>query len=197
MPARKLTTSEGEYYHIYNRGALRMTLYYSNYMYDLFLKLIELYSERFKVTVITVCLMPNHFHLVVRVENGGSVEMFMQMLCGVYSRKVNKYQRRTGTIFEGRYHIKHVANDGYFKTLCRYIHLNPVRAALISHPSLWEYSNYLECIGRRSNSVTRYQMVIEMFGTSRGYEQFVEEDIHINRIADTALARDLAEMHIV
>ncbi|MCX6141160.1 MAG: transposase, partial [Candidatus Kapabacteria bacterium] len=104
MPARSTIAYEGEYYHVFNRGALRMTLFFNPKMYDLFLKLLTLYAEKCKIRVISLCLMPNHFHLLIRVEKGGSVDQFMQRLCCGYSRKINRFLARTGTIYEGRYH---------------------------------------------------------------------------------------------
>jgi len=197
MPPRNLTPVQGEYYHVYNRGALKMTLYLSAGAYDLFMRLVAKYARKFRISVIAICLMPNHFHLVVRVDEGGQLEMFMQMLCGVYSRKVNVAQRRTGTIFEGRYHIRHVKDDAYFKTLCRYVHRNPVAAALVDHPLKWKYSNYAEVMGTRALLHGDYQAIITSFGGREEYEAFVLLEVEPSKNLDENLAQDLAEMHVL
>ncbi|MBK6291212.1 MAG: transposase [Ignavibacteria bacterium] len=195
MPARTTVAHEGEYYHVYNRGALRMTLFFTPFMYGLFLKLLTEFAEKCHISIIAFCLMPNHFHLLIRVEKGGSVDQFMQRLCSGYSRKINRYLSRAGTVFQGRYHIKHVANDNYFKSLCRYIHLNPVKSALAEFPSGWEYSNYLECLGKRASISGQHHVVSEMFGGASFYEAFVHDGLGSGPIDNAELAADLAEMH--
>jgi REP element-mobilizing transposase RayT len=194
MPARKTVAHNGEYYHVYNRGALRMTLFFTPHMYSLFLKLLTEFAERCHITIIALCLMPNHFHLLIRVEAGGSVDQFMQRLCSGYSRRINRFLSRTGTVYEGRYHIKHVKDDNYFKALCRYIHLNPVKAALAEDPSTWEYSNYQESLGRRANIPGEHSIISEMFGGAKFYEAFVHDGISSIPIDNAQLAADLAEM---
>ncbi|MCX6141159.1 MAG: hypothetical protein NTX15_10100, partial [Candidatus Kapabacteria bacterium] len=90
-----------------------------------------------------------------------------------------------------------VTSDNYFKALCRYIHNNPVKAALVEHPSFWEYSNYLECLGQRNMIEGLHNTVAEMFGGRRQYEAFVLEGLKSGPIGDAELADDLAEMRAV
>ncbi|HLP29516.1 MAG TPA: transposase [Candidatus Didemnitutus sp.] len=194
MPARTTVPHEGEFYHVYNRGALRMTLFFTPNMYDLFLRLLAVFAERCHISIVAICLMPNHFHLLIRVDEGGTVDQFMQRLCSGYSRRVNQFLTRSGTMFEGRYKIKHVKNDNYFKALCRYIHLNPVKAALVEHPSAWEYSNYNECLGYRNMINGEHTFVGDMFGGQKNYGAFVHEGMSRNSIDNADLAADLAEM---
>ncbi len=197
MPPRNPTPAQGEYYHVYNRGALKMTLYLSEAAYDQFIRLVATYAQKFRISVVAICLMPNHFHLVVRVDEGGRLEMFMQVLCGVYSRRLNAAQQRTGTIFEGRYHMRHVKDDAYFKTLCRYVHRNPVTAALVDHPSKWKYSNYAEVLGTRSFLPGDHQAIITSFGGREEYEAFVMLEEHPGIDLDENFLQDLAEMHVL
>lgn len=197
MPARTTIAYPGECYHIFNRGALRMTLFFNSSMYHVFLRFLTLFAERCKITIITMCLMPNHFHLLVRVEPGGTVDQFMQRLCSLYSKTVNRYLKRVGTIYEGRYQIRHVKTNNYFLALCRYIHLNPVRAALVEHPGQWEFSNYLECLGLRDMIPCDKEFVASMFGSSKHYEAFVLGGTTSGPIDDSDLAIDLAEMRAV
>ncbi|MBS1561157.1 MAG: transposase [Bacteroidetes bacterium] len=197
MPPRSLTPAQGEYYHVYNRGACKMTLYHSPDSYILFLKLATKYAKKYRISLIAICLMPNHFHLVVRVDEEGQLDMFMQMLCGVFSRKQNELLRRTGTIYEGRYQIRHVRDDAYFKTLCRYVHRNPVKAGLVDHPLKWKYSNYAEVIGSRSFLSGDHQAIVTSFGGRDEYEAFVMLQEQPSTDLDEKLAQDLVEMYIL
>ncbi|MBK7412694.1 MAG: transposase [Ignavibacteria bacterium] len=197
MPKRKTVAAVGECYHIYNRGALRMLLFFSPTMYYLFLTLMQVYAEKCNVVIIAVCLMPNHFHLLVRVEAEGRVDLFMHMLCGEYSRRVNAQLKRTGTIYEGRYQMKHVTTDSYFKCLCRYIHNNPIKGTLVRHPAEWVYSNLRETLGLRSLIQAAHSFIIEVFGSAEKYESYLLENIHSTKIDDLELAKDLADMRLV
>jgi len=197
MPKRKLVAATGQYYHIFNRGALKGLLFYTPAMYHLFLSMIQVFAERFHISIIAVCIMPNHFHLLVYVEEEGRVDEFMRLLCGSYSRRVNFQLKRTGTIYEGRYHIKRVTSDGYFECLCRYIHLNPVKAALVDHPANWDYSNVHEVLGLRRMIHGDHDRIVQHFRSVGRYEKYLLHDVHSTLIKDPDLAKDLAEMRIV
>src|SRR3974377_2357466 len=78
------------------------------------------------------CLMPNHFHLVIETPQPNLVAG-MKWLLGTYTGRFNRRQREFGHLFSGRYKALPVdaSGDGYFKTACDYVHLNPARAGLL------------------------------------------------------------------
>ena len=94
--------------------------------------------------------MPNHYHLLVRVKVDNSIEKAMQKISTGYTRAINKAYNRTGHLFEGRYRIKIIANEEYLIHLCRYIHLNPVKAKLANRLEDWEFSSCIDYIGKRN-----------------------------------------------
>jgi REP element-mobilizing transposase RayT len=197
MPYRPVAAVAGEYYHVYNRGAMRMVLFFQPAMYHLFLRLLIVYAEKCGIAIAAVCLMPNHFHLLIRIEEGGDVSAFMQRLCRTYSAIINKILKRSGTIFQGRFHMRHVANEQYFRALCRYIHLNPVQAGIVQRPELYEYSNYMECIGRRNLIKGDHEIIQSFFGGAVAYERFILEGLNNPRLVDLALSEALATMKTV
>ena len=69
MPRRKLKFAQGNYYHIYNRGANRMSIFRNDDNYRLALQLMKKYCVKFNVTVIAYCLMPNHYHWLLRPDS--------------------------------------------------------------------------------------------------------------------------------
>ncbi len=149
MPRRRTVFVPGNYYHLLNRGALKALLFHEPRAYHLFVELVRFFAQECGVTIIVVCLMPNHFHLVVRLEEGGDIVAFMRRLCFTYSRRINKVYHRTGTSFQGRYQAKHIEDDAYLRYVCAYIHANPLSAGLVRNPEDWEFSNYLEWCGDR------------------------------------------------
>ena len=73
------------------------------------------------------CLMPNHFHLLVREKNEGGIQKFMLKLLTAYSMYFNKKNERSGSLFENRFRALHVDDDDYLRYLLAYIHLNPIK----------------------------------------------------------------------
>ncbi len=194
MPGRNIEVHEGEFYHVYNRGALKETLFIELRMYDLFLNYLQRFAKECCISVVVVCLMPNHFHLLVRVEKGGNLSSFMQRLCWCYSRRINSILHRTGTIFQGRYQLKHVPSTSYFKQLCGYLHLNPVKGSLVDSPLDWPFSNYLECVGLRRRIVGRQDLLLEVFGGEEAYRTYVADVMTNRRVKNRQLIADLASI---
>lgn len=144
---RKFEFSIGEFYHIYNRGNNKTPIFLSNTDYKRFTKLLFLCNSDQPVVTKTVqgrtldkiqrgeaiveigayCLMPNHFHILLKekIENG--ISLFMQKLSTAYSMYFNKVNERSGGLFEGKFKATHVDSDEYLKYLFAYIHLNPVK----------------------------------------------------------------------
>jgi putative transposase len=87
-------------------------------------------------------LMTNHFHLLVTPGSGQSLPRTMQALGRRYVRYVNSANRRSGTLWEGRYRAAPIDSEAYFLACCRYIELNPVRAGIVSHPGDYGWSSY-------------------------------------------------------
>jgi putative transposase len=197
MPIRKVPAEQGKIFHICNRGALKMTLFFNEYMYELFLQLLHVYAERYNITILSVCLMPNHVHILIRVEEGGDVPNFVRVVCSTYSKRINYHLHRSGTIFQGRYYMKKVTTDRYLKNVIRYIHLNPFKAGLVSHPAEWTYSDFQEAILQRDHIKSDHAFVRDVFGGAGWYESFVIDNMYKNYIEDPDLARDLAELGLV
>ena len=94
---------------------------------DDFLKLYERPKKDQIVSVIAYCLMPNHFHIVLKENTEGGISVFMQKLLTAYSMHFNKKYKRSGSLFVNPFKAKHIDTDNYFSYLVGYIHLNPVK----------------------------------------------------------------------
>lgn len=148
--ARAITFSEGEYYHVFNRGVERRTIFQDERDKNRFQRLLYLcnskdllqYSvlnedfpsasafyqiDRGKelVHIGSYCLLKNHFHLLIKEFRKGGLSLFMQKLSTAYTMYFNIRNERTGALFEGRFRARHVDHDEYLKYLFSYIHLNP------------------------------------------------------------------------
>jgi putative transposase len=149
MVTRYTTFAPGEYYHVYNRGVEKRTIFHDTNDYyrfqqllyiantvdyvnvrDLFLQYKTLYQvpkDEPLVSIGAYCVMLNHFHILLTPLVEGGVGKFMNKLGTSYSMYFNRRYERTGRLFEGSYKAKHASDDRYLKYLYAYIHLNPVR----------------------------------------------------------------------
>ena len=177
MPYREDIFFPGNVYHIYNRGINGMPIFAcpDNYIY-LLGKVKRLLGEVL-VTVLAYCLMPNHYHFVLRQDSDVPISVFIQRLFQTYTQAFNKQQGRSGPLFVGRFRHVHVDRDEYVVHLCRYVHLNPVTAGLVSDPADWPYSNYLEWIKGRPGMLVERAFVRQYFPTPDLYVTFVQDHI--------------------
>ena len=98
------------------------------------MSLLDLPRKETLVDIGAYCLMPNHFHLLIRETAEGNISRFMLKLQTGYPMYFNKKYQRTGALFEGKFKAKHITNDNHLKYLFAYLHLNPVK---ITDPQNW------------------------------------------------------------
>lgn len=175
MSRRKIVFEKGKYYHVYNRGCNRITIFREEENYHFLTRRIQSASVNCNITVIAYCLMPNHYHLLVRQDAEKSVSDFVQKIFNSYTKAFNKRYGRSGTLFEERFEAKEVDSDEYLIHLVRYIHLNPLKAGLVSNCQDWEFSNYREWIGMRQSLLFDSDLVSTLFKDITSYTSFVEE----------------------
>ena len=150
--ARKLSFSVSECYHIYNRGTEKRDIFldkadYLRFIVSLYIsnntdvmhisnlinqgetlmKILNMDKKGSLVDIGAYCLMPNHFHLLVKEKTENGISKFMSKLTTGYSMYFNKRYDRTGNLFQGVFKSTHADSDEYLKYLFAYIHLNPVK----------------------------------------------------------------------
>ncbi|MFW6115929.1 MAG: transposase [Chloroflexota bacterium] len=175
MPRRTTEFAVGHYYHIYNRGAGKENIFRDQENYHYAVGLLEQYAHQLQVFVVAYCLMPNHYHLLLRQDGAQPAGLLPQLVFNRYTKAFNKRYARTGTLFEGRYQSVWVDKIEYLFHLCRYIHANPVKARLVSRPEDWAFSNYLEWIDARDGTLVDQDFVAESFPEPARYREFVAD----------------------
>ena len=149
MSQRKYNFVEGEFYHIYNRGTDKRTIFQDLDDYQRFQMLLYVANDTKSINVRDLmraeinpyertrmsplvaigayCLMPNHYHVLITPLQEGGASLFFQKLSTSYSMYFNKKYERTGTLFEGKFKSQLADDDRYLKYIFSYIHLNPVK----------------------------------------------------------------------
>lgn len=202
-----------EFYHVYNRGTEKRDIFSSIADYDRFLTLLYLANQSDAVhlqlqgrtlkelsggrgseplvAVVAYCLMPNHFHLLVRELKEGGISKFMQKLMTGYTMYFNKKNDRNGSLFQGKFKATHVSNDRYLRYLVSYIHLNPVkliepkwkesgiadRATAERYLARYGPSSYRDYLNetRSENVILDTSALPEYFDSDMEFKEFVTE----------------------
>lgn len=210
---RKFPFAVDEFYHLYNRGVDKRKIFWDDHDRQRFLMLLYLCNERETVhlknlkrggttyrdvfsfdrgkplvAIGAYCLMPNHFHLLVREVTKGGISLFMQKLLTGYAMYINKRHERSGALFEGRFKSERVHTDNYFHYLYSYIHLNPVKMlnpewksqGLVSiedttkYLEQYWYSSYVDYLGkaRSESSILDRLRFPDFFQDPGSFEKF-------------------------
>ncbi|MBI3837174.1 MAG: transposase [Planctomycetia bacterium] len=142
MPRTARAIEGGMIYHVLNRGNGRMRLFHKSGDYEAFEQVLLEGMERYPVELLTYCVMPNHWHLVVRPKTDQALGRWMGWVGVTHVRRHHQhYQHRgSGHLYQGRFKSFPVAEDEYFLELCRYVEANPLRAKLVERAEQWRWS---------------------------------------------------------
>ncbi len=178
----------GGVYHIYNRGTNRASIFREPENYLFVLRKIKYYSNELHLALLAYCLMPNHFHLLIRQDGDQPVGLLSQRVFNSYSKAYNKRYEHSGTLFQGPYRVKQVIQTAHLLHLCCYIHGNPVKDGLVTEPGDWPYSNYLEWVGQRNGTLVDQDFVHGYFNPPTRYAEFVMDYLHSRKSPQEVMA---------
>ncbi|MBI2028740.1 MAG: transposase [Candidatus Levybacteria bacterium] len=192
---------ENGYYHIYNRGIDKREIFIDHKDYMVLLSLLKRYlvpwenskvRPRYridlheKIQLISYCLMPNHFHLMMKQFTKDAITEFMRALTNSYVLYFNSRYERIGPLFQGRYKAVLIEKESYFLHLTRYIHTNPLDLGFTrSDLAKYRYSSYGEFIGERKTEWIHFGEILDYFKSKQkmseqdilSYQSFVEDSI--------------------
>lgn len=174
----------GEVYHVYNRGDNRDDIFLNDSDYVAFLVrfkialgLLDPQAAQLRIrpvpqdgfSVLAYCLMPNHFHVLIKQNTAQDIGEVINKVCTSYVRYFNFRYKRIGNLFQDTFKAKHVDNDSYLTYLSAYIHNNP------SDPLHYTYSSFPEYLGTRSGTLCNPDIILRYFNNDRGaYSNFVQ-----------------------
>jgi len=202
---RKTIFTEGNYYHILNRSIAKFQIFnnekdYKRFLETLgyyifqdrtikfsrFLELPEILKQEIMIrrrnegklaSIVCFCLMPTHFHLILKQLQFDDISKLMSDLENSYSRYFNLRHKRKGPLWESRFKSVPVSSNEQLLHLSRYIHLNPVSADIVKKPEDWKFSSYHEYLKRSSyeKGNCEFRDIVDL--SPRVYRKFTEERI--------------------
>ena len=136
----------GAIYHVTARGNARNAIFLDDEGRALFLGCLGEVVARLGWRCHAYCLMDNHYHLLIETPEG-NLSRGMRQLNGVYTQCFNRRHGRVGHVFQGRFKAIVVDRDSYLLELCRYVALNPIRAAMVAQIEHYAWSSYPATMG--------------------------------------------------
>ncbi len=191
------TFTAGNYYHVFNRGNGKNDIFFDPQDYGIFIHRLRenLFPEnelevspssldiKYKrkqlptdaFSLICYCLMPNHFHLLIRQNNEIKISKLIQKLCTGYAVYFQKKYDHVGHLFQGAFKAIPVENESYLTWLSAYIHQNPTVAGIVKTPDEYAFSSYSDYIEKRNDGLCDKRVIMDKFKTVNDYKKFVEE----------------------
>lgn len=141
MPRTARIIEAGLIYHVLNRGNGRMRLFHKPGDYQAFEQVLAEGLARYPVELLTYCVMPNHWHLVVRPQADDALGRWLRWVGVTHVRRHQEHYHRRGAghLYQGRFKSFPVSSDEHFLTLCRYVEANPSRAQLVERAEQWQF----------------------------------------------------------
>lgn len=202
MPYRREPLITDSIYHIYNRAFNKQTIFLEKNDYNRAFNTLNLYQHKvaikysyFKVhgektrkkiieagvpliEIIAYCLMPNHFHLLVKQVADQGIAIAMGKFLTSYAKYFNTKRNKIGPVFGSRFQAVLIESNKQLLHVCRYIHLNPYSASLIKKNELidYPYSSISECLTRKKKSITNPKIILDQFKSRQEYLDFVMDN---------------------
>lgn len=204
---RKIVFKNDEIYHIYNRGLDRRVIFANKREFERAKQLIKFYSYRDTpvrfskllnipllkreeilqslytgerlVDILSYCLMPNHFHFLLKQKLDKGISIFMSNVTNAYTKYFNTKYKRSGPLLGGVFKAVYIESEEQLVHVSRYIHINPVVSSIIKVNVLKEYkwSSYPEYLSISDDQITSKDLILSMFKSVKDYENFVVDQI--------------------
>src|SRR5688572_1088302 len=143
MPRGPRYAPAGYVYHALNRAVARLPLFQKDADYEAFECVLEEAHERVPIGILAYCVMPNHWHFVLRPETDHQLTDFLRWLAHTHTMRWHAHYHTSGTghLYQGRFKAFPVEDDEHFYTVVRYVERNALRAAFVEQAEAWRWSS--------------------------------------------------------
>jgi len=190
---RSVRFASGEFYHLFNRGVDKRKIFLRRSHYKRFVETIRRLLQtgsatpgpipldkkkalKSKLNFTCYCLMPNHYHVLVRQLDENGITEFMHKLNTSYTKYFNFAHKRTGRLFEYTFQAVHIKTDEQLLHVSRYIHLNPIVGNITRSLRGYSFSSYPEYLGLVRDGLCRSEEILGFFregSAKKAYQRFV------------------------
>ena len=199
MEIKEIPLEAGKFYHIYNRGNNRENLFYNNGNYEYFLRKYDNYLSDY-IDTFAFCLLPNHFHLLVRVKDEIKEQSDLKNLTSLekriskqfsnlfnsYAKSINIQQNRVGSLFQRPFKRIEVLDTNHLANLIFYIHANPQKHGIIDDFRMYPWSSYHRILKSKPSKLNKEE-VIKWFSNKDNYINYHAQKADIEKIKNMIL----------
>ncbi len=137
----------GAWYHVMNRGRWSEKVFFSDLDHETFVKVLRETFDLWNMRISAYCLMSNHYHLLVQTPDG-NLSRCMRHVNGVYTQRFNRFHKKEGQLFRGRYKAVLVEDNSHLSEVLRYIHRNPLKAGIVETLNDYHWSSHQGYLSR-------------------------------------------------
>jgi putative transposase len=143
MPRQKRVDEAGGVYHVLNRANARQTIFHKPEDYQAFLRTLGDGLEKYPVQLFSFCLMPNHWHMVIRPNKDGMMGRMLRWVTATHTQRYHAHYHSAGEghLYQSRFKSFPIQDDAHFLVVCRYVERNALRAGLVKKVEAWEYGS--------------------------------------------------------
>lgn len=162
-------------YHITSRGNRRSSLFYDDIDHKTYLEILEIARFYHPFYLHAYCLMTNHIHLQLETTTH-HIKHIMKMVNTKYAQHFNQRHKLVGHVFQGRYGSELIETKDYQLEVSRYIHFNPLEAAMVTTPEEYPWSSYRAYVTEETNPHVTTKKILSYFQepVKEKYREFVE-----------------------
>lgn len=165
-------------YHVINRANARVCIFDNDKDYQSFELILEEAVEKFDMRILSYCIMPNHFHLVLYPKNEGDLIKFMSWVTNTHTRRwhTEKGTIGQGHLYQGRYKSFICQKDNHFISLVKYVEQNALKAKLVKRAEDWRWSS----VWRRERGTIKQKKLLSLWPVSipKNYLSWINQDQH-------------------
>ena len=216
MPYRFIPLVSGEIYHLFNRSVARQPIFLRIYDYQRALEMIKFYlyvkpglsfshyrrlssddRKQFlenlenkgekQISILAYCLMPNHFHFLLKGLTDNGITSFMGNFQNSYAKCFNAYNERNGSLFQSMFKAVRIETDEQLIHVVRYIHLNPSTAYIIKNAEdliNYRWSSFPEYFSKDESRLIDKNFVLGFFRSLKVFEKFTFDQANYQRKLD-------------
>jgi len=204
---RKVILTNDEIYHVFNRGVEKRPVFMDKREYDRALLTLDFYrylgvspplsqflklekekrefflaqlkqKDKKLVEILSFCLMPNHFHLLLKQQRDEGIRTFLSNFSNSYTKYFNIKRERLGPLLQGSFKAVRIEDDNQLIHVCRYIHLNPVTSLIIKEEELidYPYTSLPEYLEKRVG-FSKKDEIMAHFSSLKKFEDFIFDQI--------------------
>ncbi len=179
--SKKRQESASGYYHLTQRGVIKMNLFHQKEDYEYYLSNVRQLKDRINIKIYHYCLMTNHVHQAIKAESLSHLTEYASYLACIYARYYRRKYKRDGQVFQRNYGSKPILDDAYLFACGRYIERNPVEAGIAATPDSYPWSSYPFYAGMKEDGwgIITLSPLFEAAGQNPAlYSDFVTNSFH-------------------